>query len=320
MFENFEESLLSDPNFKEDSVREVIISPILSRLGYHPTGSQVVIRSKTLSQPFIYAGTRRHPVNIIPDYTLYYNDVPVLVLDAKSPSESVESQANIQQAYSYAIHPEVQVSHFALCNGKSLAVFSTTKIEPLLKLDFNEFESRWEEIEKYLLPKFLLKPELRKMAPDFGLAVSRLGIDSESELMLIGARLNMFAKMNEGQYTVTVNTDFAGKDHCVSFDFKTEQLSQLLSGLPVELKRTFSEALAKAPFQAAADLCIEVDLQTHLGALIEVEHESFIPLIIDQVLGSRFVPEVPDGGDDIPPHIFRLSKAFKVVDPESTHA
>lgn len=106
MFPNFDPQLFSDPNFKEDSVREVIIAPILTRLGYHPTGSQSVIRSKNLVHPFIYVGTRRHPVTIIPDYTLYFNGKPVLILDAKSPLESVTSTANVQQAYSYAIHPE----------------------------------------------------------------------------------------------------------------------------------------------------------------------------------------------------------------------
>ncbi len=62
MFEHFDSQLFSDPNFKEDSVREVIIAPILSRLGYHSTGDQTVARSKSLVQPFIYVGTRRHPV------------------------------------------------------------------------------------------------------------------------------------------------------------------------------------------------------------------------------------------------------------------
>src|SRR5437773_12185488 len=102
MFNHFDPQLLSDPTFKEDSVREVVILPLLSRLGYHPTGDQTVVRSKTLVHPFIHIGTRRHPVTIIPDYTLQFQGVSVLVLDAKSPSESVTSTANVQQAYSYA--------------------------------------------------------------------------------------------------------------------------------------------------------------------------------------------------------------------------
>ena len=78
--------------------------------------------------------------------------------------------------------------------------------------------------------------------------------------------------------------------------------------------------LSRTPFQAGADFCLEVDLRTHLGSQVEVEHETFIPLIIDEVLGSRFIPHTPEGGSDIPPHIFRLSKAFKIVNPEDTDA
>jgi len=312
MFDHFNPQLFSDPDFKEDSVREVVIAPILAKLGYHPTGENTVVRSKTLEHPFIYVGTRKHPVKIIPDYTLYSNGKPVIVLDAKSPSESVSSRANIQQAYSYAIHPEVQVGHFALCNGKELAIFATNKLEPLLHITYDDYEKRWEEIEKHLLPKFLLQPELRNMAPDFGLAVSRLGLEKNTDFHLLGTRLGMFAKVSDELYSVSVNTDFCGIDHCVSFDFEPKHLSGLVSGVPEELQHQFIAALQRAPFQAGADLCIEVDLKTHLGEPITVQHETFIPLIIDEVRGSRFNPYPPKGGDDIPPHIFRLSKAFVI--------
>ena len=48
MFQHFDPTLFSDPDFKEDAVREVIIAPMLSKLGYHPTGNQTVVRSKAL--------------------------------------------------------------------------------------------------------------------------------------------------------------------------------------------------------------------------------------------------------------------------------
>ena len=128
MFPNFDKRLLNDPEFKEDAVREVIIAPILSRLGYHPIGKNRIIRSKSLVHPFIWIGTKKHPVTIIPDYTLLEENRPILVLDAKSPVESVTSKANVQQAYSYAIHPEIRSEHFALCNGRRLAVFSVDSI------------------------------------------------------------------------------------------------------------------------------------------------------------------------------------------------
>ena len=89
-------------------MREVIITPILNRLGYSLSGINRVIRSKSLAHPFIYAGIRKVPINLIPDYTLISDEKTVLVLDAKHPKEDVLSRANVQQAYSYAIHPEVK--------------------------------------------------------------------------------------------------------------------------------------------------------------------------------------------------------------------
>ena len=317
MFQNFDPQLFSDPAFKEDSVREIIIVPILSRLGYHPTGDQTVTRSEALVHPFIYIGTRQHPVTVIPDYTLQFHGTPVLVLDAKRPSESVTSPPNVQQAYSYAIHPEVRTKHFALCNGRRLAVYSVETPAPILDLPFEEFEARWEDIEKHMAPKYLLEPALRRIKPDFGAAISRLGLAADSKIVMLGTRLSMFARVSQDLFTATVNTEFVDQDHCVSFDFKPEQLPLIVAGLPSELRKQFLEALSRAPFQAGADLAVEVDLRTHLGDLITLEHECFVPMVIDEVLGSRFNPSPPPpGGADIPPHIFRLSKAFRLVSPD----
>ncbi len=120
MFKKFDSSLFDDPSFKEDSVREVVILPILERLGYYPSGNQKIIRSKSLVHPFIYIGTRQHKVRIIPDYTLYYDEQPIIIVDAKSPIENLDYPAHVQQAYSYAIHPDIKAKYFSLCNGRDL--------------------------------------------------------------------------------------------------------------------------------------------------------------------------------------------------------
>ena len=81
--------------------------------------------------------------------------------------------------------------------------------------------------------------------------------------------------------------------------------------MPVELASAFRAALARAPFQAAADLVIEVDLEVALGAEIVMEQETFVPLVIENVLNSKFnpMPFAPEA-EDIPVHIFRLRRAF----------
>jgi hypothetical protein len=65
------------------------------------------------------------------------------------------------------------------------------------------------------------------------------------------------------------------------------------------------------PYQAAAGLVIELDLTAKLGELTQGQHESFIPLIIQQVHASRFNPtEVKNDPNDILPHVFKLRDAF----------
>lgn len=208
MFQNIEPKIFDEPEFKEDSVRELVIAPILSRLGYPPSGSTRVFRSKSLQNPFIRVGTRKHPVTTIPDYTLFVNDKPLFVLDAKAPNKELLSEEYLQQAYSYAIHPEVRCDEFGLCNGRELAIFNTIQIEPLLHLRFEEFESKWIEIEKYLAPKFLCEPALRRFAPDFGLALRRMGIGKDTKLVMLETRLNIFAKINDELMTASANCDF----------------------------------------------------------------------------------------------------------------
>lgn len=311
MFQDIDPKIFDDPEFKEDSVRELIIAPILARLGYLPSGSTRVIRSKSLQHPFIRVGTRNHPVTTIPDYTFYVDNKPLFVLDAKAPNQKLLLEEHLQQAYSYAIHPEIRCEEFGLCNGRELALFNTSKTEPLLHLCFEEFEAKWLVIEKYLAPKFLREPFLRRFAPDFGLAIKRMGISQEVDLVMLSTRLNIFAKISDELMTATANCDFGSGEHCASFDFHPKMLDSIVAGLPAPLGVRFIEALNRSPYQAAAGLVIELDLTAKLGELTQGQSESFVPLIIQQVHASRFNPtEVPNDPNNIPPHVFKLRDAF----------
>ena len=313
MFPGIQPIIFSDPEFKEDSVRELVIAPILARLGYLPSGRVKVTRSKSLKHPFIRVGTRNHPVTTIPDYTFYVDDKPRFVLDAKSPIEEVLAEDHLQQAYSYAIHPEIRCGEFGLCNGRELAIFDTNHATPLLHLKFEEFESRWLEIEKHLGAKYLAEPFLRQFKPDFGHALKRMGIGQDTELVMLDTRLNLFGRVNDQLMTASANCAFGGEWHCVSFDFPTSLLKSIVSGLPPPLGERFCEALSRAPFQAAAGLAIELDLSAKLGDETQGQSETFIPLIIKEILASRFSPdEVPNDPNDIPPDVFKLRDAFVV--------
>jgi len=139
-----------DPDFKEDSVREVIILPILKALGYKQSN---IIRSKTLEHPFLKTGSSKRPVNLIPDYVLKVDKNYPWVLDAKSPEQSVTGSDNIEQVYSYATHPEIRSTYFALCNGLDFALYRTQSTSTtVLLFAINEIEHYWEEMKKFLSP------------------------------------------------------------------------------------------------------------------------------------------------------------------------
>ena len=310
MFTDLDPSLLDDPGFKEDSVREVIITPLLTRLGYSPSGPNRIARSKSLTHAFIYAGTRRVPVTLIADYTLFSEQTALLVLDAKRPAEDILSRENVQQVYSYAIHPEIRAQHFALCNGKMLVVFSVDSDEPSLAIPFSEFDSRWEEIERCLSAKYLKDPVLRNFAPDFGIALARLGLAEGTAISFFPAKLNVFAKLDDNTVTASANVQFADRPHCVSFDFDRALLPEILGGIPSDLAELFTKALSRAPFQAAAELVIELDVDSKLGPEIRGQSEVFRPLVIQRVLAARFNPFPGARASGIPDHIFRLRDAY----------
>lgn len=154
---------------------------------------------------------------------------------------------------------------------------------------------------------------LRKFAPDLGFKFLRMGLAPDAEIVMLGVRLGLFGRVSDELITASTNCDFGGETHCVSFDFSPELLGPILAGLPAPLAEAFREALARSPFQAHGDLVIEVDLNAHLGPETEGQSETFVPLFVTEVLGSRFNPDpVPNEPTDIPPHVFRLRNAFQI--------
>lgn len=143
------EAIKNDENFKEDSVREVIILPLLHKLGYT---DENIVRSKTLQHPFMKTGSNKNiAIKLVPDYVVRINDDFVLVLDAKSPKQKILNNDNVEQAYSYAIHPEIRSRYFALCNGIEFSLFQTSNpTKPLLFFEMHNIKAYWAELAHYL--------------------------------------------------------------------------------------------------------------------------------------------------------------------------
>ena len=154
--QDFDFGLLDSPLFKEDSVREEIILPILHTLGYTAKGPNKIIRSKQLEHPFLTTGSKRNPVTLIPDYLLTAGENFAFVLDAKGPDEEIKTGDNVEQVYSYAIHPEIRVERFSLCNGREFILFDVRQKEPVLYFQLSEIAKHWVELQQYISPTKVL--------------------------------------------------------------------------------------------------------------------------------------------------------------------
>lgn len=152
LFADFDFDLLKSPDFKEDSVREELILPVLKKLGYSVKGDNRIVRSKKLRHPFVSIGSKETPITNFPDYLLEVNGRYAWVLDAKGPDEDIVTGGNKQQAYFYAIHPEIDVQYYALCNGKDFVLFRVNQTEAVLNISLSEIDQRWNELAKYLDP------------------------------------------------------------------------------------------------------------------------------------------------------------------------
>ncbi|NIZ18707.1 DNA methyltransferase [Entomospira culicis] len=131
----FDFSQLRDANFKEDSVREEIIMPILHALGWGIEKEKRIVRSKKLQNPLMQVRSIRREVHVFPDYLLEEQGQTIFVLDAKAPNQDVEQGKNVEQVYYYAMHPEIKSRYFGLCNGFLFTMFEFSKETPIVRLD-----------------------------------------------------------------------------------------------------------------------------------------------------------------------------------------
>jgi len=315
MFAGFDFSALDDPTFKEDAVREEIIAPILRRAGYRPTGVLRVQRSKPLTHPFVMIGSRKHPVTIVPDYTLFCGDKPLMILDAKRPSEEIVNSVHVEQAYSYAIHPEIRCRVFGLCNGRLLSLFHTEHSEPLLIVPMSEIDARWDEISRHFSPRILGTPEILDFYPDFGLHALRAGLKEGTIFKFEGYHLQLIQPLHEHLWTVASTCSINAANHMISFDLDAQALNKVLAPLAENDRRGILAALKRGPFQADLEAQTLFDCTALLGPRIEGEYEPFAAFRVIDVLASRYDPTVVrtalplrGAADEMPQCVFRLGR------------
>jgi hypothetical protein len=300
MFEHFDFSALDDPTFKEDAVREEIIAPILKGVGYSPTGHIRVTRSQNLKHPFVMIGSKRHTINIVPDYTLYSGSDAVMVLDAKAPDQEIVNSYHTEQAYSYAIHADIRAHHYGLCNGRELVVYAVDQWDPLLRINICDVDARWNDVLKALHPHYLQNPECRDFLPDYGFTVYKIGLERDVLHIFPSFYLQFLTRVNDELYTGTATFMLGENEYLVSFDFSVEMYHALVAELPHKVAVAIKQSLTRAPYHANLGHSIILTCSGYLGEITKGQHDEFVPIMVTSVGDVAF-----DATAQLPPRTER---------------
>jgi hypothetical protein len=280
IYKSFDWSLLDTSGFKEDAVREELIAPLLVRLDYTASGPNRIYRSRALKHPFVYLGSRAHRIELIPDYLFEVGKRLRWVLDAKSPSESTRQGKNAQQAYSYAIHPEIRVRYFALCNGRDFTLFDIHRLVPSLDFPLRDIHNHWQRLTEILAPESF-NVAFDELNPDLGLHLHRLGMRHFEELHFVHIGVGLVARITDETYSIG-GTYVLGEEHyCASFDFDAALLPQLLALFPPAARDLAAVQLRRSPFKSDLRAVLpHVTVSCKLGEHLEWTHdkaEEFCP-------------------------------------------
>lgn len=174
----------------EADVREEIIAPVVSRLGYRFGELNYAKREITLHYPYYSLGRKKKnepKISGSPDYLCGVEGRGgSFVIEAKRGNKEITIE-DIQQCHSYATHPEIQANYFVLCNGKRFEIYETLngpEHHPIVSLSAYQFDSQFHSIESVLLPKNLVK--LCEKTYDLGKSI---GTNLGSEVKLTGGHV-----------------------------------------------------------------------------------------------------------------------------------
>ncbi|MCY9847851.1 type I restriction enzyme HsdR N-terminal domain-containing protein [Pectobacterium jejuense] len=286
MFDDFDFDLLNSNEFKEDSVREELILPIIKALGYKASGDNRVIRSKTLSHPFVSIGSQSRKISIVPDYVFLSNDRPYWILDAKAPNEKINKSMHVEQAYSYAIHPEIRAEMYALCNGNEFVLYSIRELNPILSFSLKDIENHWDKFFRILNPDVKANPALLNYAPDFGIHIRKMGLVKGGLFSAPAINTKFISRLSERSYTCT-STIPGDIDMAISLDFNKKTFKELLKILPLEQASKIRQALSQQPFYinfSENDPDVKFGMTSNISN--EIHHnaeESYIPFIVKEI-------------------------------------
>lgn len=245
----------------EAAVREQVISPFLQHLGYRSCTQYDIIYERLLRYPRTSLG-RKNPERDPPlrgsaDYILEINGLIRWVIEAKPPVPI--TMDDIQQAWTYANHPEVRAVYFVLCNGQMMEVFYTQhgpSAPAILSVSYEQLANQWGKIADRLSPRALLR-DFQCPAVDTGLPIG-LGLRSLAQITDGWIRYDYnsfnYTALNELQTAIFSGSVKRNEDGSLVAYMKTSS--------PIRQFQEFSERLGLAVFEMiSVDSVLSTDPQ-----------------------------------------------------------
>ena len=171
-------------SMNETDVREAVVRPFLESLGYRH-GTQATIRTEVpLRYNKAFLGRKnpaKDPVLGRADYICEAIGYGRWVVEVKSPSQKV-GRDDIEQAHTYAAHPEIAALYFLVTNGRDYQLYMTSRLEaPLLRWTYDDIEELHVQIGA-ILEFDAIKKYATKITPDTGRPLAK-GLPSKLRML-----------------------------------------------------------------------------------------------------------------------------------------
>ena len=180
---------LSFDTMNEKDVCEIVVRPLLERLGYRHGTDANIITEKTLRYEKAFLG-RKNPKKDPPlvgraDYICEVVSFGRWVVEVKSPVELI-SQETVEQAHTYASHPEIAASFLLVTNGRTFRLYEASKLsEPALAWQYEDEDDNLLRLFNVLSPPAFRK-RARHTLVDPGMP---LGVGLPSRLRIVGGTI-----------------------------------------------------------------------------------------------------------------------------------